>query len=395
MEKIAVSSADKSIRNPARLYYLDLIRGVAALLVVAGHLRSFIFKNYAYIPADQNTLIAKIFYFATGISHEAVIVFFALSGYLVGGKAIGDILSGKFTWPGYISRRLTRLWIVIIPALLITVVLDRIGVSLTGGAGYDGRYYGLFGSGPSQPDGIDSSPTAFIGNIFFLQTILVPVFGTNKPMWSLANEFWYYIVFPLAAWLVLFRHKALQRVAGLCVLIALLFFLPFDLLVGGFIWVAGAISGWLLARGDFHAVWTRTAVRIAAILILPGSLLLSKVLNFPGYVHDLALGLLIAALLPVMALLPQPNRIGCRIAKASSEISYTLYLTHAPLFTFIVLVWLGPQPFGPNLQGAAVFSALFVLSVVWAAICWWCFERNTDRVYRQIRRYTERGTPRR
>jgi peptidoglycan/LPS O-acetylase OafA/YrhL len=45
--------------------------------------------------------------------------------------------------------------------------------------------------------------TTFVGNLAFLQTIAVPIFGTNGPMWSLANEFWYYLIFPLAASLTL------------------------------------------------------------------------------------------------------------------------------------------------------------------------------------------------
>ena len=36
----------------------------------------------------------------------------------------------------------------------------------------------------------------FLGNAAFLQRILVPELGTNGPLWSLANEFWYYLLFP-------------------------------------------------------------------------------------------------------------------------------------------------------------------------------------------------------
>lgn len=30
----------------------------------------------------------------------------------------------------------------------------------------------------------------------FLQTRFTPVFGSNGPLWSLFNEFWYYVLFP-------------------------------------------------------------------------------------------------------------------------------------------------------------------------------------------------------
>ena len=36
-----------------------------------------------------------------------------------------------------------------------------------------------------------------MGNLFFLQTIFVPPFGSNAPLWSLSFEFWYYLLFPL------------------------------------------------------------------------------------------------------------------------------------------------------------------------------------------------------
>ena len=35
-------------------------------------------------------------------------------------------------------------------------------------------------------------------NAFFLQTIVGPTFGSNGPLWSLAYEWWYYVLFPLA-----------------------------------------------------------------------------------------------------------------------------------------------------------------------------------------------------
>jgi len=36
-------------------------------------------------------------------------------------------------------------------------------------------------------------------NLGFVQTVSVPVYGTNGPLWSLANEFWYYVMFSLIA----------------------------------------------------------------------------------------------------------------------------------------------------------------------------------------------------
>src|SRR5215467_4133776 len=109
----------------ARLDHLDMLRGIAAFLVLAGHVRSYVFQSYAEL--GQGDLLVKAFYFATGLGHQAVIIFFALSGFLVGGRALEDLMTNRFSWSRYFLRRLTRLWIVIIPAMLLTLLFDSIG----------------------------------------------------------------------------------------------------------------------------------------------------------------------------------------------------------------------------------------------------------------------------
>src|ERR1700751_1049072 len=43
------------------------------------------------------------------------------------------------------------------------------------------------------------SLATFFANLFFLQSLYAPVFGTNVPLWSLAYEAWYSALFPPAA----------------------------------------------------------------------------------------------------------------------------------------------------------------------------------------------------
>ena len=52
--------------------------------MVAEHARSLVFVDYGELQSPG--LWAKGFYFLTGFGHEAVMVFFVISGYLVGGK---------------------------------------------------------------------------------------------------------------------------------------------------------------------------------------------------------------------------------------------------------------------------------------------------------------------
>lgn len=72
--------------SPTLSNMLNFLRWFAAFLVVIGHLRSFMFIEYNQIISPS--IFDKIFYFITGLGHEAVIVFFVLSGYLVGGGTL-------------------------------------------------------------------------------------------------------------------------------------------------------------------------------------------------------------------------------------------------------------------------------------------------------------------
>jgi peptidoglycan/LPS O-acetylase OafA/YrhL len=363
-----------------RLYHLDLLRGGAAFLVLAGHLRAFVFQGYGEL-AYANVPI-KAFYFATGLGHQAVVIFFALSGFLVGGKALDDILNWRFSWSYYLLRRLTRLWIVIVPALLMTMVLDSIGSWLTLGSGYDGRYFEMYFSGPSAPAGADHSLTAFLGNLAFLQTIWVPAFGSNGPMWSLANEFWYYVIFPLAVWLALSKRIDLVKIIGLVIFIAAVISLPFWLLASGLIWVAGAAAAWCTRRQVLVGILVNSATRVSAVAILFGALALSKTAG--DEIGDLELGIVVALILPVFARIPSPKGMYQTLARSVSEVSYTLYLTHFPFLACIVLTMVAPIRFAPSIAGAGIYVALMCGAIFWAIGFWWCFERNTDNVYSWI-----------
>lgn len=370
-------------KTAARYDCLDLLRGVAAILVLAGHLRAYVFQNFteATLAGAGTSIFVKTFYFATGLGHQAVIIFFALSGFLVGGKALEDILSQRFSWSRYLLRRLTRLWIVIVPALLLTLLLDRTALSL-GAAGYDGRFYDIYSSGPRADAPISHSFLTWLGNLAFLQTILVPCFGSNGPLWSLANEFWYYIVFPLGFWLLAGRAGIAAKLAGACLLAGLIAYLPYGLLQAGFIWVAGAAAAWF-ARLEPAAPPLRSAfVRATAILVLGAGLVLARNGHYLG---DLGLGLGVALALPALAHLRLPKMLATA-SRGASEMSFTLYVTHFPLLTAIALTSFAPARRLPGLEAAALYAGLLALAIAAAVALWWCFERNTDRLYLALTR---------
>ena len=365
----------------SRLDNLDLLRGLAALAVLGGHLRAYIFQSYSDLEQAgvQIGVVVKAFYFATGLGHQAVMIFFALSGFLVGGKALSDILRRRFSWSRYLLRRLTRLWIVIVPTLVLTLLFDKIGIALTHGVGYDGRYSALYASGVSASSPIDHSLLTFLGNLAFLQTIYFPIFGSNYPMWSLANEFWYYIVFPLAAWLGFAGPPMVGKAVGFAILVLLVVMLPMGLLEGGAIWAAGAGAAWCARQPALFGFLRAFPVRISALTLLVATLIVSKSPNIA--LGDLGLGIAAALTLPVVAHLPSLGGMSKFVARASSELSSTLSMTRFPLLSLIVLAGIAPMRWPPGIMAAGVYCALLLVAIVWAGAIWWCFERNTNSVY--------------
>lgn len=120
--------------------FLDLSRWVAALLVAAEHARGLVFVDYAQLHFPD--LKAKAVYFLSGFGHEAVVVFFVISGYLVGGKVVSSFLSQRFGWKRYLADRATRLYAVLFAALLIGAAFDWSGWRFFNDYGlYDGRFF--------------------------------------------------------------------------------------------------------------------------------------------------------------------------------------------------------------------------------------------------------------
>ena len=357
-----------------RLASLDIMRGVAALMVCASHLRAFLLVDNARIQASS--LINKIFYFATGLGHEAVVIFFVLSGFFVGGGVVKAFSQNKWSWKQYAIRRLSRLWIVLLPALLLTLAFDLAGRHLAP-AGYSGEYRATYNSGPALTEPADWRLCTFLGNSFFLQTIASPVYGTNSPLWSLANEFWYYLLFPLL--LGIFKlPKWPGKILSLLLAGLLVIWLPKQILFLGLIWLLGVAVYLAGQNAWFKKNGGNLGFLVATGLLALGSLVLTKSsLNFDmDYVVGIAFTLFIACL----SVQNFESVTFAKVATTLGETTYTLYLTHFPLLVLIFFVGFKGQKMQPGLMGGLWFLGLLVVVLSFTTLVWWGFERNTDRI---------------
>ena len=303
-----------------------------------------------------------ILYILTGMGHQSVMIFFVLSGFLVG----GSILRPSFSWRYYVIARISRLWVVLIPCLLFTFLIGNFtGVSWNSYS--DSRY--------------DASFATFIGNLVFLQTIAVPVFGGNEPLWSLANEFWYYALFPL-----LISRRILLVLLG--ILIALL--LPSPIQIGFLIWLQGVAAYLFVSRASpsFRLAVSRTFWVI--LLLFVAALLYSKSPTFQSRLRinpDLLVG---GSFALICTSLSERPPILSKFARQISDMSYSLYLTHYPVVVLIG-TYFYPSKLVPTFALVLQFLAWLAALLLVGWVFWWLFERHTDSLRRQILRVVPNG----
>ncbi len=357
--------------------FLDFARGIAAILVMAGHLRNFVFVDFGSL--DHHSPALLVFYFLTGLGHQAVLVFFVMSGFLVGGNALKALDAEQWSWTCYLTMRMTRLWIVLMPALVLTYFWDTLGITTTGSLLYSGVLATTFNSIPLT--GVDLALNTFIGNAAFLQTVAVPVFGTNGPLWSLANEFWYYLIFPLAAIAVWSARSSMERWLSGLLAVAICWWLPQGLIAYGLTWLFGVIAFAIAQRVSLGGL-TKIAMTIATLVCLVTVLVMSRLGILSSFTGDVVISATFAAALVPLVQMETKVRIFAKLARVIAEFSYSLYLTHFPLLAFLSCCFLANRRMLPDLTSFTIYAALFLVVMIYAYGVYFAFERNTAAVQR-------------
>lgn len=361
------------MRHESRFVWYDLIRGVSALAVLASHLRAMLLVDFTAI---QNPNPAhKIFYFLSGLGHEAVMVFFVLSGFFVGGNVIKN--REKFSWVSYANARLCRLYVVLIPALVLTLILDTVTGWYAPGA-LEGSLTAIWNSGPTPARPWSMDLATFTGNVFFVQTILTQVLGTNSPLWSLAYEFWYYVLFPLAFTAMgLVKASAKTRIISAGLALGLAAALPSGILASGIIWSFGVLLSIMPSP--------RTKFAVPLVLVLSCCFFTSLVATKTNQVSNLAGEFLVAVCFTLLAIFLKGNtgrltEVVKTPARWLSEVSFSLYVVHFPIVFLAGAVWYKGKQWQPDGTGMLLFFAWFVGIVLAGGCFWWLFERHTNRI---------------
>jgi peptidoglycan/LPS O-acetylase OafA/YrhL len=369
--------------------HLDALRGIAAICVLLNHWRDATLVDYSRL--GSHTAIIALGYAALSLGRQWVIVFFVLSGYLVGGSVLNAFKRGTWSWRTYMFTRLTRLFIVLVPALILGAMWDWIGMQL---AWSQQLYYGRSSLHQLTTNVHETlKPHVLLENLAFLQSIslpgirrgAVPSFGSNGPLWSLSNEFWYYVAFPVLVTLLWKKQGLASRAACAGVLVAWAWFVGSSIAWLWIPWLMG-VAVVYLPTTSYQSPWAQRAILTAGILMFVGGLVFTKL--YPGLLTEISLGVVVAFLVWVLlrsksGSLPQ---LYTTVAQRAAHSSYTLYLVHVPLLIFLIAAF-HLSRVEPRMHLVLPRLVVLLVILVYAQAVYVLFERNTDRVRRWLKPY--------
>ncbi|MFT4805698.1 MAG: peptidoglycan/LPS O-acetylase OafA/YrhL [Sediminicola sp.] len=315
--------------NQSTSIYLDFIRFLAALVVFFSH-----------ASVEKFTGDNKFLTLFRAFDHDAVVIFFVLSGYVITYVAHEK----EKTIDIFFIKRFAKLYSVVIPALLISLMLEMALV---------------FSVLDFQLSHTDNYPAlTYLVNLSFLNQIwfLNSSPFLNTPFWSLGYEFWYYVLF--GALFYLKKHRAIV-------------FLILTLIVGPSVlmlfpvWLMGycvyAISirkripqlvGWLLFIGSIAAYFiyniygSKQAILVFSYAIFQ-SYIGNDYINYLGWskyvLSDLAVGLLVTAnFIGFISISDKFKYVLERLEKPIrffASFTFILYLAHLPLLHFLAAIF--------------------------------------------------------
>lgn len=308
--------------------FLDSLRLFASLAVMTAHAFQLLYPNLNGKGAGD-------------WAHAAVVVFFVLSGFVIAHTTTANNRGGR----SYIQARFSRLYSMVIPALIVTAIIEVII------AFYDPSLHASNSRGNSIPRYIITS--FFLNEIWFFSA--TPVI--NGPLWSLSYEFWYYVLFGF------FIFKFNGSYKYLITFLLLLIIGPKILLMMP-IWLTGVLA-YKLRR---PSISTQTSWILISVFFLLFLSLIRIVPSYPyalgtkplyfaaQFVTDIILGSIIGIvfwLLPTNSSKVYFSSFEKQFRKIA-DLSFPIYVFHKPLLVLSVLV------INPRINDLGQFLVVFI-----------------------------------
>lgn len=363
-------------------FWIDALRGYAALAVTLYHAMSVIWVGYAsvhthrsaYSALDQIAASASV---PLQYGYSGLILFFIISGFCIhwpyaGGKA--------FQAGEYGLRRFWR----IVPPYLVAVLLATTMLWLV------------------HPR-LSASPHTILLSFLMLQNYDVtnphfPKFWdmqipTDFALWSLPIEVEFYLCYPIiialsrrfsfaSVYVVVAAISLITSIGSLLYPHALLFpdFLPFWA-----VWLSGAALAEFVATETLPAwnwMMSLTALLSLSIVLVArrASVHLDEIVE--DYAWTALFALMMIHILSFKAWRPHPSSLFFRASTFLGKISYSLYLSH--FLTLYVILSLCTVLFGHPPSNYFIVFALTLLSIPVAYVFWRFVERPSNALARRL-----------
>lgn len=315
--------------------FLDLIRAVSAQMVVVGH--GIGFCSVAMFPHSLNF---------PWIHHIAVVIFFILSGYLISNSVFYKLsISNNYSFKSFFIDRFSRIYSAFVPALLFVFFIDLVSKNISH---EEYSYTNAF------------NIKTLIGNLFMLQdfpffkylNIKITSFGSARPFWTLAIEWWIYL------WFGFLMIKILKKKPSIFSMVCFIFFSIVPVYNLFFwrghgltlFWLFGLFIG--LAYDKYKTIQLSKFLKLGLIVLLlsVAGLRIGMTLEAydPVFALLLSISLLIGMELCSSMLLNKQTSIAVKLI---ANYSYTLYLIHFSIYEFVLV----------HLKDKLSFSSLFLV----------------------------------
>ena len=331
--------------------YLDLVRFAAATVVLLSHFA------YTRISGGEYLIFRRF-------GADAVIVFFVLSGYVIAYVSA----ERERTLCEYASNRFARLYSVVLPGLIATVIFDQMGRVLDP-ALYDGWWYK------------DSEALwRFLASLLFVNELWFASIRpfSNGPYWSLGYEFWYYALYGACFY---YGGRTRAVFVTLIALVAgpkILVLLP-AWLIG--VWTyrfnrsqqVSAPIGWviflspILIYSFIKASEIDIAARMATMAVIGPEFVMSKLKHSDEFLLNHLYAILVALnFIGMRAISRSLDRIHPWIERPIrywAGLTFSIYLLHYPLLHFFAALYGGEhsEPLTQILILSSTFAAIVVI----------------------------------
>ena len=364
--------------NKQHLPWLDLIRFTAAFLVVIRHVRCEMLQTYSMLQPESQNVFTQMMYYVTGMGKTGVLIFFILSGFLVGGKNLSRALAGNISIKNYIIDRAVRIGVPLLGSLILVLLVDQIQVVFD----IDDKEvsYGLVAR---------HSVMEILGNMFGLQGVLVGDAG--GVFWTLAYEIWFYVLIGGALAVMYKTNKESIKYIGwgiICLALLVFSFLEF-------VWLTILMSGvmaYYFSKRPMPERFFRTALVcfICLIIIMPfaSETHTSRfVLKIPSEVLEVLAGFSGAVVVGGLVNYRPRRRFACRINNAGTflaSFSYSLYLTHYQVIRIMRTVGIEQYNY-ISIKTIAIFVCEVVACMLFAYLFYSITEKQTNSINNYIK----------